>query len=114
MRLESLGDIVGSVYDCVLAPQEWTRTLALISAFGESAASSVVVRDRKSTSGVSVFEHGADQSFLRLYFEKLAAARPPGIRQVALDQVGDVATMTLLAGEREPLNSDFYVNWVKP
>ena len=114
MRLETLGDIVGSVYDCVLAPQEWTRALGLISAFGESAASSVVVRDRKSTSGVSVFEHGADQSFLRLYFEKLAAARPPGIRQVALDQVGDVATMTLLAGEREPLNSDFYVNWVKP
>ena len=114
MRLETLTDVIGSVYDCVLQPQEWSRSLAQISSFGESAASSVVVRDRKSTSGMSVFEHGADQSFLRLYFEKLAASRAPGISQVALDQVGDVATMTMLAGEREPLNSDFYIKWVKP
>lgn len=114
MRLETLTDIIGSVYDCVLVPQEWSRTLALISSFGESAASSVVVQDRKSTSGSSVFEHGADQSFLRLYFEKLAASRAPDLRKVVLDQVGDVATMTMLAGEREPLNSDFYVKWVKP
>jgi DNA-binding CsgD family transcriptional regulator len=114
MRLGTLTDIIGSVYDCVLAPQEWSRTLALISSFGESAASSVVIRDRKSTSGSSVFEHGADQSFLRLYFEKLAASRTPVLRQVVLDQVGDVATMTMLAGEREPLNSDFYIKWVKP
>jgi DNA-binding CsgD family transcriptional regulator len=114
MRLETLTDIIGSVYDCVLAPQEWSRALALISSFGESAASSVVVRDRKSTSGSCVFEHGADQSFLRLYFEKLAASRPPDLRQAVLDQLGDVATMTMLAGEREPLNSDFYIKWVKP
>lgn len=114
MRLESLTDIIGSVYDCVLAPEAWSRTLGMISSFGESAASSVVVRDRNATSGRSVFEHGADQSFLRLYFEKLAASRSPDLRPVVLDQVGDVATMTMLAGEREPLNSDFYVKWVKP
>lgn len=114
MRLETLTDIIGHVYDCVLEPQEWSRTLGLISSFGESAASSVVVRDRKSTSGISVFEHGADQSFLRLYFEKLVVSRAPDARQAALDQLGDVATMTMLAGEREPLNSDFYVKWVRP
>src|SRR3954451_20038438 len=114
MRAERLSDIIGSVYDCVLEPQAWSRTLPLISAFGESAASSIVVRDRLSAGGTSVFEHGADQSFLRLYFEKLAEFRTPEIKQVAFDCVGDVATMTMLAGEREPLNSDFYVKWVKP
>ena len=114
MRLETLTDVIGSVYDCVLAPQEWSRTLGLISSFGESAASSVVVRDRKSTSGISIFEHGADQSFLRLYFEKLTAARTPDLSHVTLDRLGDVVTMTMLAGEREPLNSDFYIKWVKP
>ena len=113
MRLETLSDILGSVYDCVLAPQEWSRTLGLISSFGESAASSVVIRDRNTESGISVFEHGADQSFLRLYFETLVTSRTR-VKQVALDQLGDVATMTMLAGEREPLNSDFYVKWVKP
>src|SRR5262249_18891499 len=65
-------------------------------------------------SGINVFEHGADQSFLRLYFEKLAASRVLDLKRVAFDRVGDVATMTMLAGERESLNSDFYVKWVKP
>jgi DNA-binding CsgD family transcriptional regulator/PAS domain-containing protein len=114
MRPERLSDIIGSVYDCVLEPQEWTRTLPLISAFGESAASSIVVQGRLSNSGAKVFEHGERQSFLRLYFEKLAASQMPSMKQVPFDHLGEVATMTMLAGEREPLNSDFYVKWVRP
>jgi len=114
MRPERLSDIIGSVYDCVLEPQEWSRTLPLISAFGESAASSIVVQGRLSGSGSRVFEDGAHQSYLRLYFEKLAASRMPTMKQVPFDQVGEVATMTMLAGERETLNSDFYLKWVRP
>jgi DNA-binding CsgD family transcriptional regulator/PAS domain-containing protein len=114
MRPERLSDIIGSVYDCVLEPQEWSRTLPLISAFGECAASSIVVQGRLNNSGARVFEHGERQSFLRLYFEKLAASRMPAMKQVAFDHLGEVATMTMLAGEREPLNSDFYVKWVRP
>jgi DNA-binding CsgD family transcriptional regulator len=114
MRPERLSDIIGSVYDCVLQPQEWSRTLPLISAFGESAASSIVVQGRLSSTSTVVFEDGGHQSFLRLYFEKLAASRMPTMKQVAFDEVGEVATMTMLAGEREPLNSDFYVKWVRP
>src|SRR5688572_5274803 len=114
MRLETLSEIVGSVYDCVLRPQEWSKALPLISAFGESAASSVVVQDRLSSAGANIYEHGADQSFLRLYFEQLVASRVMPAKQVAFDQLGDVATMTMLAGERETANSDFYLKWVKP
>ena len=114
MRPEKLSDIIGSVYDCVLQPQEWSRTLPLISAFGESAASSIVVQGRLNNSGTRVFEDGDRQSFLRLYFEKLAASRMPTMKQVAFDHLGEVATMTMLAGEREPLNSDFYLKWVRP
>jgi DNA-binding CsgD family transcriptional regulator/PAS domain-containing protein len=114
MRPERLSDIIGSVYDCVLEPQEWSRTLPLISAFGESAASSIVVQGRLSNSGARIFEDGDRQSFLRLYFEKLAASRMPAMKQVAFDHLGEVATMTMLAGEREPLNSDFYLKWVRP
>src|SRR5215468_12169236 len=98
MRPETLSEIVGSVYDCVLQPQDWSRTLPLISSFGESAASSMVVQDRASGAGINIFEHGADQSFLRLYFEKLAASRVLDLKRVAFDRVGDVATMTMLAG----------------
>jgi hypothetical protein len=98
MRPETLSEIVGSVYDCVLQPQDWSRTLPLISSYGESAASSMVVQDRLSGAGTSIFEHGADQSFLRLYFEKLAASRMTPTKQIAFDQLGDFATMTVLAG----------------
>lgn len=112
MRSETLTDIIGIVYDCVLDPERWSATLPLISTLGESAASSIVVHDRQGAGG-RVFEHGADQSYLRLYFEKLAAAKLPPLQRATLDRLGDVCTMTMLAGEREPLHSDFYVKWVK-
>jgi PAS domain-containing protein len=74
----------------------------------------MVVQGRASNSGARVFEDADRQSFLRLYFEKLAASRMPAMKQVAFDHLGEVATMTMLAGEREPLNSDFYLKWVRP
>ncbi|UZE47886.1 helix-turn-helix transcriptional regulator [Rhodopseudomonas sp. P2A-2r] len=114
MRPETLSDIIGAVYDCVLAPENWYRALPLISTFGESAASSIVIQGRSTVDAASVFEHGAEQSFLRLYFEKLVASRLPATHSTTLDNVGEVATMTVLAGEREPLNSDFYMKWVRP
>lgn len=114
MRSETLSDIVGAVYDCVLAPENWYRALPLISTFGESAASSIVIQGRSSVHAASVFEHGAEQSFLRLYFEKLVASRLPETHSTTFDNVGEVASMTMLAGEREPLNSDFYMKWVRP
>ena len=59
MRAESLSEIIGNLYDCVLEPQRWNDTLPLISAAGESTASSIVVQDRGG--GGCVFEHGADR-----------------------------------------------------
>lgn len=114
MRPETLSDIIAAVYDCVLAPEHWYRTLPLISIYGESAASAVVIQGRNAVGAANVFEHGGEQSFLRLYFEKIVASRLPMAQSATFDNIGDVATMTMLAGEREPLNSDFYMNWVKP
>lgn len=114
MRAETLGDIIGLIYDCVLEPERWSETLPLISTMGESAASSVVVHERQDPGRTRVFEHGADQSYLRLYFEQLAATKSLPSEQVSLRRVGDVATMTMICGEREPMHSDFYLKWVKP
>jgi DNA-binding CsgD family transcriptional regulator len=114
MRAETIADLIGILYDCVLEPQRWAETLPMISTLGKSAASSIVVHDRSGSGGGRVFEHGADQSYLRLYFEKLAAAKTFPAKNATLDRLGDIATMTMLAGEREPLHSDFYLKWVKP
>ena len=35
-------------------------------------------------------------------------------RPLAFDRVGDITTMTMIAGETGTQNSDFYVKWVKP
>src|SRR5215471_3701691 len=102
MRADTLSELLASLYDCVLAPERWSETLPLMSAFGESTASSIVVQDREASADARIFEHGADQSFLRLYFENLVLAqRPPMQRRQGFEGVGDIATMTMLAGERE-------------
>jgi hypothetical protein len=44
--------------------------------------------------------------FLRLYFKKLAALRTPALTKSLM--------MTILAGERQSPNSEFYIEWVKP
>ncbi len=114
MRADTLADVIGSLYDCVLEPERWSQALPLISSLGASTASSIVVNDRSGAGAAHIFEHGADQSYLRLYFEKLAATKALPAKTTVLDRVGDVATLTMLAGAREPLHSDFYVSWVKP
>jgi DNA-binding CsgD family transcriptional regulator/PAS domain-containing protein len=113
MRADTLSELLATLYDCVLAPERWSETLPHISTFGESTASSIVVQDRDA-GGARVFEHGADQSFLRLYFEKLVLAQRRPVQRLGFEGVGDIATMTMLAGEREVLNSDFYIKWVQP
>lgn len=114
MKAETAARIIGQIYDCVLQPESWTGLLKLISSIGENAGSSIVVHDRAGMGRSRVFEHGADQSHLRLYFEKLASMKlTPGGRPHFRD-LGDITTLTMLCGEKESIEHDFYVRWVKP
>jgi DNA-binding CsgD family transcriptional regulator len=114
VKVETVSDLIGVIYDCVLAPERWSGTLPHISRLARSAASSIVVHGREAGVGGHAFEWGPDQSYLLLYFEKLAAMKIMPAGRSAVHSIGDVTTMTMLCGERETLNSDFYVNWVKP
>lgn len=107
-------DIIGAIYDCVLEPQLWPRTLRLMSNAGDNAASSLVVDDVRAEEPSVIFEHGADQSHLRLYFQKIANMRLASSGRPHLRSVGDLATLTMLCGERETAEYDFYQKWVKP
>ena len=52
---------------------------------------------------------------LTAVFRKAGRLAHADHEQIAFDAVGEVATMTMLAGECEPLNSSFfYVKWVRP
>jgi DNA-binding CsgD family transcriptional regulator len=106
--------IIDQVYSCVLEPERWPGLLKMISSRGENAGSSIVVYDRWGAGRSRVFEDGADQSHLRVYFEKLAAMKLMPGGKPHLRSVGDVTTLTMLCGEQESLEHDFYVRWIKP
>ncbi len=114
MKAETAAKIIDQIYSCVLQPASWPGLLKLISSSGENAGASVVVYNRWSQTRSLVFEHGADQSHLRVYFEKLAATKlMPGGRP-HLRSLGDVTTLTMLCGERETIEHDFYLRWIRP
>ena len=67
-------EIVGQIYDCALEPPRWVETLARIASLTRSAASSVIINDDYDVRGGRIFEHGADQKYLRLLFDRHAMA----------------------------------------
>jgi DNA-binding CsgD family transcriptional regulator/PAS domain-containing protein len=114
VNAETTAKIIDRIYACVLEPESWPGLLRLISSAGENAGSSIVLYDRWGGERSRVFEHGVDQSHLRLYFENLTAIKLPGNARAVSPPVGDITTMTMLCGERESMEHDFYVRWVKP
>ncbi len=114
MKAETAANIIGQIYECVLQPDRWPGLLKLISSVGENAGSSIVVHDRAGMARSRVFEHGADQSHLRLYFEKLASMKLMAGGRPHFRDLGDITTLTMLCGEKESVEHDFYVRWVKP
>jgi len=114
LRTESVCRIIDQIYESVLEPDNWKQFLHLISSAGQNACGSLVVNPCQGDQPARVFEYGEDQSHLRLYFEKLAAMKlTPGGRP-HLRTIGDLATLTMLCGDRESLEHDFYIRWVKP
>ena len=66
--------IVGDIYDCVLEPPRWPETLARLASVMRSAASSVIINETCDHKRGRIFEHGVDQKYLRVFFERYRAA----------------------------------------
>jgi DNA-binding CsgD family transcriptional regulator/PAS domain-containing protein len=109
----SYTEVVGDIYDCVLEPSRWSGTLARIASLTQSASSSVIIHDAFDSKGGSIFEYGADQKYLRLYYERFATAdlRSPA-EQVR--GVGELATLEMLCRGEPPLAADFFNDFIKP
>jgi len=109
----SYTEVVGDVYDCVLEPSRWQGTLARIASLTQSASSSVIINDAFDAKGGRIFEYGADQKYLRLYYERSATAdlRPPAEQVRGL---GEVATLEMLCRGELPLAPDFFNDFIKP
>lgn len=114
MKTATAARIIDQIYDCVLEPQGWPGFLKTISSRGGNASSSIAVYDRWGAGRNLVIEHGANQSHLRIYFEKLAAMKLGSGGRPHLQSVGDIAMLTMLCGDQESLEHDFYDRWIKP
>jgi DNA-binding CsgD family transcriptional regulator/PAS domain-containing protein len=90
--------IVGDIYDCVLEPLRWPATLARLASLVHSTASSIVINDAGDPHGGHIFEHGGDQKYLRLFFERHAAAdhRPIAVQR---NTIGVAKTLEMLCSD---------------
>ena len=102
--------LVGAIYDCALAPQRWRDTLASLASLLRSAGSSVIINESHDTKAGHIFEHGVDQKYLRLFFERHAAEdlRDP-VQQRAV--LGIPKTLKLLCSE-QPTAREFVENYL--
>lgn len=108
----SFSDLVSDVYDCVLEPSRWQQTLQHISSVTRSASSSVIVNDTFDPKAGSIFEYGADQKFLRVYFERYSTIDlRPALLQAR--EVGALATIEMLCKREQPL-AELYSDFVEP
>jgi DNA-binding CsgD family transcriptional regulator/PAS domain-containing protein len=107
-----LSDIVGQIYDCVLEPSRWSQTLMRIASVMHAAATSVIISDDCDLKGGRIFEHGADQKYLRLFFERHASTDQ---RSLAEQQRGIGIAMTLEGlSKRQPHAKSFFRDFVQP
>jgi DNA-binding CsgD family transcriptional regulator/PAS domain-containing protein len=109
----SYTEVVGDIYDCVLEPPRWSGALARIASLTQSAASSVIINDDFDSRAGRIFEYGADQKYLRLYFERYATAdlQPPDERARG---IGDLTTLEMLCSGEPPFAADFFDIFIKP
>lgn len=110
--LQSLSEVIGSIYDCALDPDRWGQTLPSISAATDSPYGALAVYDYEHALSGRVFDHGYDESYLQRYFEKYERLNPlvPAVEKLA---VGEIATTTMLVDEREFLQGIFYQEFLR-
>ena len=109
----SFSEVVGHIYDCVLEPPRWKATLARIASVTHSASASVIINDTFDPKGGSIFEYGADQKYLRLYFDRHATADLRPASEQASD-IGALATIEMLCKREHPFAFDLYRDFVQP
>ena len=107
-----LSEIVGEIYDCALDPPRWRETLARIASLTRSSASSVIINDDYEPKAGCVFEFGTDQKYLRLFFDRHAAADLSPLHEQRL-AIGFPMPLKALCDEEQPHAKEFFQDFVQ-
>ena len=111
--LEDMSEIIGAIYDCALDPELWRTTLPRILSFSLSPCGALAIHDCIGGRSGRLFDHGYDESYIKLYFDKYEQMNPLATAMQTLE-VGDVVTTGMLVDDREFFDSRFYKEFLKP
>jgi DNA-binding CsgD family transcriptional regulator len=104
---------VEAIYDCALNPDNWHTAIRIIGELMDSPKISLGMTDYARSRELTLYQHGFDQRFMELYFQKYAAANPIFVGGHMLP-VGTVYTMAMVVDEAELMESRFYNELAKP
>jgi DNA-binding CsgD family transcriptional regulator len=113
MRAEDLSRLIGSIYDCALAPQRWSAALAEICAHHDSAAGTLAVVDLHTGRAYTLVSHGISEHFDRLYKQKYHCV-DLFIQPLLARAVGEPALSSELVDDGDLLASRIYREWAAP
>jgi len=112
-NLQELSDLIAAIYDCALEPERWREALPRLLALTQSPCGALAIHDYDKGRTGRLFDHGYDESYLKLYFEKYQDMNPLPVAMQTLD-VGVVATQAMLIDDDEFVSSRFYTELLKP
>jgi DNA-binding CsgD family transcriptional regulator len=110
----SLSELVGAIYDGVLAPDTWPATLERIATFVGGSSALLFHTDFRARDGEFLHAYGADPLYTQLYFERYLALNPV-VPFMSTMEVGTAAAFSRVIDDDEELRSSvFYKEWMAP
>jgi PAS domain-containing protein len=113
LSLAAFSNVVESIYDCALNPDNWSPVLRSIAELIDSPKITMGMTDYARSREIRMYHHGIDEEYIKLYFQRYAAANPVLISG-HMRPVGDVYTIGMVMDMDEFYESRFYKDWAKP
>jgi DNA-binding CsgD family transcriptional regulator/PAS domain-containing protein len=104
---------VEAIYDCALNPENWHHAIRVVAELMDSPKITLGMTDYANSRELTLYQHGFEEKFIKLYFQKYAASNPIFVGGHLLP-VGSVYTMSMVVDEQEFMESRFYHELLKP
>jgi DNA-binding CsgD family transcriptional regulator len=105
-----LSDLVEEIYDAALEPALWNDVVVGINDFIGSRGCGLVSKDLMSHCGRTLYYHGVDPHYIKLYSESYSRFDP----LVSLPAFGQVVGIPDLIDYDEYRRGPFYQEWLRP
>ncbi|MCA3279833.1 MAG: helix-turn-helix transcriptional regulator [Roseomonas sp.] len=113
MKEAQVSALIGKIYDCAMAPENWPLVLADICDYAESAAGTLAVFDLLTGQEKTLVNHGISDESHRSYQEKYHCA-DLFLHPLMVREVGEPAISSDLVADDELLQSRIYREWAAP